>query len=360
MAISYVKHELPEKQLIKDAIDSIWETKQISNFGKYANLLENKACEYIGNKFCLCVSNCDIALKLCVNALGMSGKKVALPTYTFVSTYMAAEWNNCDIHLLDINKETLLVDLQKIEECVVQKGIRDFLLVNVFGNLYNIDDLNYLKNKYDLNIFFDSAHSFGSSLNGVKSGNFGYTECFSFSPTKVITSGEGGIISCHNEEIYKKLILMRKHGFLKDYNTVMKSVNAKIPEISCAILYYSIGIIDELLKKKHKIVNKYKNNLNYSFQKIDDGVFSVFKDFILLGIESENIKKIISVFQKEGIEYKKYFYPLHFQKYILENNPNLGIYDNANYVYDSSICIPSHTLLTDEETDKILEILRSI
>src|SRR5687768_14616089 len=106
---------LPDKEEIKAVIDDIWTTGQLTNFGKYNNLFEEKVKELVGCKYAIAVTNCDLALKLCVSAMFGRQEKVAIPTFTFNSTYMAAEWNNSDVYLMDVDPETLLVDLETIE-----------------------------------------------------------------------------------------------------------------------------------------------------------------------------------------------------------------------------------------------------
>src|SRR3990167_5386796 len=304
---------LPDKELVKQSIDEIWETGQLTNFGKYCQLFEEEVKKYTGAKYVLAVSNCDTALKLCVKAMKM--KNVVMPTFTFNSTYMAVAWSNIPYKIIDINPNTLLVDLDKVAAIAEDGYYKDFILVNVFGNMYGIDYLDFLRNKYGLNILFDSAHSFGSVYKGKKSGNLGFTECFSFSATKVITSGEGGVICTDDPKLYNKLKYTRNYGFQVDYNSLYQGCNGKLTEMNAIVGYHSMNIFSDVLQNKKNNVNHMKERLKnkYSFQKLNPSVDSCYKDFILLDIDYEKVSKAL---KDADIQHKKYFLPLHMQNIV--------------------------------------------
>lgn len=342
---------LPDVELVKRSVDEIFSTGQLTNFGKYCNLFEEKVREFVGCKYVISSPSCDTALKMCVYALGM--KKIVIPTFTFNSTWMAAEWCGGNFILADIDSETLLVDLNEIER-LAKIGYKDFILVNVFGNMYDLDALNLLKNKYNLNILFDSAHSFGSTYKEKKSGNLGYVECFSFSATKIITSGEGGMVCTDDPVLYKKLKYIRNYGFQSDYNSIYRGCNGKMSEMNAIIGYHSMGIFEDVLSKKQNIVSALKQKLNkFSFQKITAGVQSCYKDFILLDVDRPYVSQLL---QDKNIPHKRYFLPLHKQDEISRRSP-YGSFPNAEKVYERSICIPAHAKLTAEEIDIICMVL---
>src|SRR3990167_2567855 len=348
---------LPNKELVKQSIDEIFETGLLTNFGKYCGLFEDKIKELVGCKYAVAVTNCDTALKLCISALEMS--RVVLPTFTFNSTWMGVAWNGIKDIIVDVDPQTLLVDLNTIEE-YAKTGVKDFLLVNVFGNLYDIDELNTLKNKYNLNILFDSAHSFGSTYKGKKSGNFGYTECFSFSATKVITSGEGGVICTDDPKLYNKLKYMRNYGFQLYYNSIYQGCNGKLTEMNSIVGYHSMNIFSDVLQNKKNNVNHMKERLKnkYSFQKLNPSVDSCYKDFILLDIDYEKVSKAL---KDADIQHKKYFLPLHMQNIVKSARFWYKYkFPNAEIVYKNSVCIPAHAKLTSQEIDTICEVLNAV
>jgi perosamine synthetase len=356
------KPVLPNKELIKAVIDDIWSTNKLSGFGKYGQMFEEKAKQFTGARYVLAVSSGDMALKLAMASMKTWGRELAMPTFTFNSTYMAADWNNFNIHLMDIDRDTLLVPLETIERLVVNDDIRTFVLVNTFGNMYNIDDLNYLKSRYDLNVLFDSAHSFGSEYGGKRSGGCGYTECFSFSPTKLITSGEGGLICTDSTDLYEEVQKRRNYGMLGDYNSTVQGCNGKISEINAAIGAYSIDMLSDLVEKKNEVVMKIQTKLNEKYeddnammhwwphyQHLTPYVRSTYKDFIVFGMPYCSQERL----EKVGIQTKKYFLPLHKQLYCHQ----YGDFTNANDVYNNSLCIPSYTSLADDEINYIVEQL---
>lgn len=349
---------LPDKELVKQSVDEILSNGQLTNFGKYCQLFEEKVRNYIGCKYAVAVSNCDTALRLCISALNM--KRVVIPTFTFNSTWMALHWNNVSDHIVDINPRTLLVDLDFIENIIKTRGYRDFLLVNVFGNVYDIDGLNFLRDKYGLNILLDSAHSFGSSYKGKQSGNLGYTECFSFSATKAITCGEGGIVCTDDDKLYEKLKYMRNYGFQSDYNSQHLGLNGKFNELNAIVGYHSMNILDNVLSQKKRNVYILKENLKnkYKFQEITFGVDSSYKDFILLDVDYE---KVSNALKEKDIQHKRYFLPLHMQNYVkAETKGPFKSFPDSEKAYNNSVCIPAHAKLTNDEIWEICQTLNNI
>lgn len=346
---------LPDVELVKSSVDEIFSTGQLTNFGKYCCLFEEKVKEYVGCKYAVAVSSCDTALKMCVYALDM--RKVILPTFTFNSTWMSVEWNNSVFMLADIDPKTLLIDLNDIEN-YAKKGYKDYILVNVFGNMYDIDALNFLRDKYELNILFDSAHSFGSTYKEKKSGDLGYTECFSFSATKVITSGEGGVICTNDDNLYQKLKYIRNYGFQGDYNSIYRGCNGKLSEMNSIVGYHSMGIFQDVLFRKKQVVNDLKDRLKdkFAFQQIIPSVVSCYKDFILLDIDYQRVSDAL---RNSNVPHKRYFLPLHKQKEISRWMLATS-FPNAEKVYSSSVCIPAHAKLTTEEIEEICITLNNI
>src|SRR3990167_8423379 len=347
---------LPDKELVKQSMDEILENGQLTNFGKYCQLFEEKVKEYTGCKYAVAVSNCDTALKLCVQALVMYNRGVVVPTFTFNSTWMALAWNSSRDYVVDVNKETLLVDLNTIED-YAKGGLKNFLLVNVFGNIYDIDSLNTLRDKYNLNILLDSAHSFGSSYKGKQSGGLGYTECFSFSATKAITCGEGGIICTDDEKLYEKLKHMRNYGIKSEYNSVYQGCNGKLSEMHSILGYHSMFILGDVLDRKKRNVSMLKENLKdkYRFQTITSGVDSSYKDFILLDIDYDRVSNALKA---KDIQHRRYFLPLHMQDYIKKHHTDIKC-PVAEQVYSTSVCIPAHAKLTSDEIYIICDALNN-
>jgi hypothetical protein len=197
---------------------------------------EDAFSKYVGCKYAVAVSNGTAALHLCAIALNLKpNDKVITSPITFAASANCIRYCGGEVVFCDIDKKSYLLDITKVKKLLEDNPKNTFkgiVLVNFSGRLCDLESFKKLADKHNLWIIEDACHSPGGSFydskkNIHKSGNgyFSDLSIFSFHPVKHITSGEGGMITTNNLELYKKLLKLRTHGIIKDTNSFVNSKN---------------------------------------------------------------------------------------------------------------------------------------
>lgn len=268
--IPIFKPSLSEKE-IKEVIETLksgwW------GAGPKAQEFEEKFAKYIGTKYAVSLNSCSAALHLAGKVLNIKeGSEVITTPLTFVSTLYLASYNNLKIVFADIEKDTLNIDPEKIKERIT-KNSKVILPVHFGGHSCMMDEINGLAKDKGMFVVEDCAHAAGSTYKGKKLGSLGTFGCFSFQAVKNLATGDGGMMTTNDEELYRKLRVLRWLGINKDtsertgkdqykWNYAITEVGYKYQ--MCDILA-SLGIaqlerLDELNKRRKEITHIYSDN----------------------------------------------------------------------------------------------------
>ena len=351
--VPLMRPSLPDRDEFVKVIYDLWETKMLSNFSKYSKLFESSSKEYFNSdRNFLSVSSCDIGLTLILKSFNFpAGSEVLVPSFTFNSTINSIMWNNLKPVFVDINPETLNVEWDSFTDKINDKTVA-IMGVHIFGNPSRVEDLEMIAAHNKLKLIFDAAHAYGSKYKGKHICEYGDAGAYSFSGTKVITSGEGGLVYFKDKEYAEKFNLLRQYGFINDYNTKLLGLNGKISEMHSALAQLSIKDVDSVIEKRERISKKYKNELkNCMFQKVEIGDTSTHKDFAIL---VENRNTISEGLESAGIQTKKYFFPNHYTDYYKEKYGIVSL-PKTEHVFDKILCLPIFNDITDEQVDYVIE-----
>ena len=325
----------------------------LSNFASFCTALEELAASYLGANHVKAVVSGDIGLIITLKALGLpEGAPCYISTFTFNSTMNAALWAGLQPVLIDIDPDTFNLSTESLKNAMEKKGGTGVVLAtHVFGNPCNVPELENLARARDCFLIFDSAHGYGSKRNEIPVGRFGDAEVFSLSGTKIVTSAEGGLVATPHRWLAEKITYLRAYGFQNDYNSKYIGINGKISEIHSALGVLSLSKIEELLVRRHQIVEGYKRRLqtNVKWQRIRPEDRSTFKDVCIgVGGAREAVQRVL---QDDQIQTKRYFLPLHFMQPYKQFM--YGAYPVTEEVYDTTLCIPAYADLTEENLDRI-------
>lgn len=286
--------------------------------GPQTEKFEILAAKKTGAKYAIACSSCTIALYCAYRALGLRGKTIAMPSFTWRSTAEAAHMAGAKIKFIDIEKETFCIN-PDVGECDA------IVAVDCFGCPADYQALL----QHQKPLIVDSAHSFGSKYHGSKIGRYGI-HCYSFSPTKVVTASEGGLITCNDKQFADHIRgIARWAGRLSEIHA------------SCAIA--GIKNLPAVLTKKRLIFKRYFQCVapfGVRMQTIKTKNQSTYKDVVLV-LQSKKQRDGLKAFlKKSGVETKIYFSPVHLFSHF-RSSSDWDMLVNTMDMYDRSLCMPS-------------------
>ena len=295
---------------INDMLDRRW----LSNNGPFLLELEQKLTDYLGAKHCIVMTNATIALEVAARALGLQGE-VIVPSFTFIATAHALQWQGITPVFCDIDPVTHNIDPAKIENLITPRTT-GIVGVHVWGRACQIEALSVIAKNHQLKLMFDAAHAFACTYRGQMIGSFGDAEVFSFHATKFFNSFEGGAITTNDDELAERMRSMRNFGFAGLDNVVDLGTNGKMSEISAAMGLTSLESLDEFIEanqqnyltyakelsnipgiKLIKYNQQEKNNFQYVVIEVDENEFGVNRDLLARILNEENIRA------------RRYFFP---------------------------------------------------
>lgn len=347
--------ELPDLELYKRELEKIWNSKIISNNGEYARELENEIQSYLGNHRARVVVSGDIGLTIALQSLGIeSGGEVIVPSFTFNSTVNSIAWNHLTPVFADINLGSFCIDVKDVESKITSRT-KAILATHVFGNPCDISSLKKLASRHSLFLLFDSAHALGSIYQGEKIGGQSDIDVFSLSGTKLVTSGEGGIIVAKDDNLLSKIDYIRNYGFQKDYNSHFLGLNGKMSELHAALGLLSIPRIDLVVAQRNRIAQEYKRRLSevpvIKFQEVRGGDLCSYKDFSILAPKRDQLALFL---ENNGVMTKKYFFPVHKMDYFTNKDLKLSTTD---FVAENILCLPIFNLISEEQIETVCKLI---
>jgi len=363
MNIPLIKPYIDEdvKAKVLEVLDSGYLTE-----GPVTKEFEKKFCKYIGCKHSIAVTSCTTGLEVALRAIGIGqGDEVIVPDYTYPATAAVAPIVGAKSVIVDINKETMLIDYEKIEEAITE-NTKAIIPVSEFGNPLDYERLNKIKEKYELYIVEDAACAVGAEFRDKKIGNWADISIFSFHPRKFITTGEGGMITTNNST-WADWMNSYKHFGMNMNSTAREGIqfeiigtNYKLSNILSAIGLVQLEKIDKLLNRRLKLANKYINLLEgfdqISIPKTTHFGKHSYQSFCIFIEERDRVMKEM---RDRGIEVQIGTYSLHQHKAFM-NKKNIclvGNFGHSIFASQHSLALPLYHELTEKEQEYIVNNL---
>src|SRR5271156_6202722 len=354
---------LPDDDFLRD-VQEILRSHQLTN-ATFVRKFEEAAAEYLGVSHCVAVSSCTSGLMLTLRALDLQGE-VILPSFTFHASAHSVIWNGLKPVFADCDPETFCIDPQAVKR-QISPSTAAILAVHLFGNPAHIAELQTIASTSGVLLITDAAHAFGSDINGRRVGTFGTAEVFSFSPTKLLVAGEGGMIATQDANLARKLRAARNYGDSGNYDPELAGLNARMSEFHAALAVRGLPGLEARIAHRNQIRLHYERRLGsipgLSFQHILPGNRSACKDFAVLIDDAafgESRDWLVDALEKENIQARRYFWPpVHRQKLYCEiwDNRPLPVTDRIS---SSILNLPIYSTLSTEQIDKVCDaILRS-
>jgi len=246
--ISLVKPTFCQKDA--EDITKILKTAYV-RMGPYTKEFEEKYAQKVGAKYAYAVSNGTAALHCAYLSTLKPGDEVIAPAFTFIATISTVFYSNAKPVLADVEPDTFLLDPEKVKEKITKKT-KVIAPVHLFGNSCNMRALSEIAEDHKLLLVNDCAQAHGTEYGGKDLGSWANLSCYSFYPTKAMTTGEGGIVTTNDPELNRLGCLLRSHGDDGRYHHVLFGLNYRITDIMSAIGLNQLAQLDDFLaKRKH-------------------------------------------------------------------------------------------------------------
>lgn len=355
---------LPPLEEFIPYLKDIWESKWLTNNGKYHQALEKALCEYLRVKHISLFSNGTLALVTALQAMRITGEVITTP-YSFVATTHALWWNNIKPVFVDIEPRTFNIDATKIEAAITPKTTA-ILPVHVYGNPCDVHAIKEIADVYGLKVVYDACHTFGVSVSGLPVLNCGDLSVMSFHATKVYTTFEGGAIVCHDEATKKRIDNLKNFGFVNETTVVAPGINAKMNEVQAAMGLLQLKYIDGAIAKRKVVAEFYRERLKgvRGIAWLEDlsGVkhcYSYFPIFIDPKEYGKSRDDTYEELRKRNIFARRYFHPLisQFPTYRGLESAQPGSMPVAERAAAEVLCLPIYPEIKDGELEQIVEVL---
>ncbi|MFH1798496.1 MAG: DegT/DnrJ/EryC1/StrS family aminotransferase [Candidatus Omnitrophota bacterium] len=330
---------------------------------------EEMIAKYAGVKYAVAVNSGTSALHLIVRALGISdGDEVITTPFSFIASANCILFERAKPVFVDIGPDDLNIDVDLIEKSITKKT-KAILAVDVFAHPAEWDMLKKIANKHGLKLIEDSCEALGSEYKGRKAGSFGSAGTFAFYPNKQITTGEGGIITTNNKNIFELCESMRNQGRSSEgewLNHVRLGYNYRISDINCALGSAQMERIDEIILKRRKVAENYDSrlqdiseiNLPYVSSDVKMNWF-VYVIRLEKSFTRAKRDKILKALRAKGIECGNYFTPIHLQPfYKTMFGYKTGDFPITESVSARTIALPFYNNLTEEKIQYVVANLK--
>jgi len=362
-----------DKKAISEALKSRWLTG-----GPIAVQFEKQFADYVGVKHAVSVSSCTAALHLAMRVLNIkSGDEVIVPDVTFAATANAPLFVGATPVFADIDEKTFNISPKDLLNRITPKT-KAIIPVHYGGQPCDMKELIEIAEDYKLHIVEDCAHSLGAEYNGKKTGSFGVFGCFSFYPTKIITTLEGGMITTNDENLAKKLRILREHGMSKTaidreseaswyYDVVDLGYNYRLNELQAALGISQLARADEGIKRRIEAARYYKKRLKCNGVVIPyeaphrSHIFHLFVIKVDKDRFSKSLDELFKKLSANGVGVSLHYTPLHklslYKKFI---NSKTNKFSVAEQIYQQILSLPLYPTMTETDIDFVAEKIEKI
>jgi len=353
------------REALMARIDDLLDRRWLTNDGPFVQEFEQRVADYVGVRHCVAMCNATVALEIAIRALGLTGE-VIVPSFTFVATAHALQWQEVTPVFCDVDPATHTLDARQIERMITPRT-SGVIAVHLWGRLCDTEALADVCRRRNLRLLYDAAHAFGSSRGGRMAGGFGDAEVFSFHATKFFNTFEGGAVTTDDDELAARIRLMKNFGFAGYDNVIYIGTNGKMSEVAGAMGLTSFESLDDFIAV---------NRRNYDFYREGTagipGVRMTLYDerernnyqYIVLEVEEEEAgvgrDELVRILWAENVVARRYFYPgCHRMEPYRSYYPHAGLLlPETEALCRRVLLLPTGTAVGEAEIGEICRIIR--
>ena len=355
---------IPDQSDFDKMIAEIWKRKWLTNNGTMHKPLEAALCEYLKVPYISLFTNGTLPLITSLQALRVSGEVITTP-FSFVATTHSIWWNGITPVFVDIDPETGNINPDLIEAAITPRTSA-IMPVHVYGKPCQTERIREIADTYGLKVIYDAAHAFGVEVDGKSILEEGDLSTLSFHATKVYNTLEGGAIVMHDEKMKQRIDDLKNFGIRNETTVIAPGINGKMDELRAAYGLLNLQQVDRAIEARRQVAVTYREALrdvpgirymedmpgvrhNYSY-------FPVFVDKNKYGITRD---ELYFKLRAKNIWSRRYFYPLisTFTTYrgLKSAHPdNLPV---ATRMADEVICLPIHHELSEENVQRVIDVI---
>ena len=363
--------ELSDKHAIETALKS-----NLLTDGPILRKFENEFCKFTGSKYAIGVSNATSALHLSLKSLGIGkGDEVIIPNITFVATANAVLYVDATPVLVDVNDHDINISIKSIEKSITKKT-KAIIPVHFAGKSCDMLAIQKIAKKNNLKIIEDCAHALGTKFNKTHVGNFGKTGCFSFYPTKNLTTFEGGMVITNSKKTASKIRSMRNHGINKslkerfstgypwDFDVSELGYNFRLDEIRSSLGLNQLKRLHKMNKLRQDASRYYKKQLKSinGIKLLDDPnlknnschlfVIKILKNFIM----DRNL--LFKYLLKNGIRTSVHYKPLNKFSFYKSKSKIYSSLEVSEQLYSKILSLPLFPQITKRELNLVINAIK--
>jgi perosamine synthetase len=352
-----------ELKYVTDCVVSNW----ISSQGEYVSRFEQRFREYVGAEYALSTTNGTTALHLAMAGLGVGpGHEVIVPDLTFGASANAVIHCGAKPVFVDVDRDTWTMNPSAIEGKISSRT-RAIMPVHLYGHPCDMGLIQDIAGRHGLFIVEDCAEALGAEYHGNKVGGLGDAGCFSFFANKVITTGEGGMVTTNNPKLYEKMVSLRDHGMSKEkrYWHLYAGFNYRMTNLQAAIGLAQMERIEDFLKYRLDVVARYNQHLckvagiclppAAKWAKNIYWIYSVIVDERTSIVDRDVIAARLA---DRGIETRPFFYPLHGQPPYRGDATDL--YPVTEWLAPRGLSLPTANDIGLDEVDRVCAAISKI
>ncbi len=339
-----------------ELLKGVWQSGIMTHNGPLVQQFERDFCSHEKLDRMVAVCNGTLALQMAVRALQLQGEIITTP-FSFVATISSILWEGCTPVFADIDPETFNLDPAGIEAAITPRTVA-IMPVHVFGNPCDIEQIDAIARKRNLKVIYDAAHAVGSTYKGKPLLSYGDISATSFHATKMLNTAEGGGCVAKDEELHRRLQMIRFFGYNEAKDVEIDGFNGKMTEVHAALGLANLKYLDAALadrKRKYALYQSIlQKNKSLRFQKITGECNCSY--FPVVFPDETTLLRADAALQAQGIVARRYFYP------------SLNAYKTAvayvampksEALADRILCLPLYYTLPEDAVAKIADIVGS-
>jgi dTDP-4-amino-4,6-dideoxygalactose transaminase len=360
--VPMVRPVLPSFSEMEEGFESILNTGMVTK-GRFMREFEQALSEHLGVKHALAVSSCTSGMMLTHKAFDLTGD-VIVPSFTFMATASALVWAGLRPIFADVDRSTNNLDPLAAEAAITKKTTA-IVAVHQFGNPADIKALENLADRHGLRLIFDAAHGSGALYQGTPVGKQGHAQIFSLSPTKLLISGEGGIVATNDDSLAVKIRMGREYGNDGNYDSAFAGLNARMPEFNALLGLYSLKNLEIAAHNRNKTAALFQEFLGrlpgIGFQSVRPGDRHSYREFSitieagLFGLTRDELSLAMSA---ENIDTRKYYQPAIHKQTAYQAYDDGRPLPNTDWLSSHSLSLPMWSNMSTDVSEGICDTIQ--